>query len=168
MDDINSFDDQYFTAEDLFRLLEALDYYINRPEGMWEKVDSIERERWGPYRRLRARLQVGLGMRAWDDADKWLDKQLLFERMAVVQAFSRRMEEMLKDERLTRSLLRDAVRRTADELDRTRFTQRPPRAEEVDVGMAIRDRTKMPFRPDNWRRRTADYAAMNREDEEKR
>lgn len=62
-------------------------------------------------------------MRTWDDADKWLDLLLLFERMAAVQAFRRRVEDLLKDERATRSAMREAIQRYADELDRTRFTR---------------------------------------------
>jgi hypothetical protein len=61
--DVNSFDYQYLSGQDLFYLLKALDYWITRPEGMWKEVPVPERELWRPYRELRARIQERRGMR---------------------------------------------------------------------------------------------------------
>ncbi len=160
----NSFDDQYLTAADVHRILEALDFFIGRSEenSQWREVPAAEREEWLPYRLLRARLQEGLGMSEWNDAASWLDNALRSERRATLGRVRAEVEKLLKDEHVSRNVLRQRLFELTEALERTRLTSPPPRPRSILPASSHRDRQKEPIDASNWRRKDADYEAQGK------
>jgi hypothetical protein len=165
VDDVNSFDDQYLDSRGVYLLLEALDYFINRPEDMWKDVDLPTRQLWGPYRVLRGRLMSQLGIRMFDTSHHWLEEQMREERTKALLAYRRRMEELLAaDPQPTKNRMREALGIVYEELHAVRFSQPRPREDEWDRSIRIRDRTREPFGPGNWRESQTGYRSEGRDE----
>jgi hypothetical protein len=163
VDTDNSFDDHYLNADDIQRLLEALDAYIGISESQWAEIDHQTRERWVPYRVLRARLAGAMGMRIWDDAARWLDERLREERIAALQSARNELHKLLADPSLrSRQLLERRMMEFADSLQFKRFSTWRPETRGHDLLVAKRDRTKEPYGPGNWRRRDPTYGAAEK------
>jgi hypothetical protein len=161
MDADNSFDDQYLDAQDIFRLIEALDRLISRPEAPdhWRNVPSTEKEYWSPYRRLRARLMAKLGMRMWDDTAGWIDVLLREERNAAWGAFRREVERLLTDPNLKRADMRLKLSEFCDNMQWIALTKpRLPGSEKPDHVSRL-DREREPYTATDWRRQRANYGA---------
>jgi hypothetical protein len=159
----NSLDDQYLEGQDIARILQALDYFINRPEGQWQGIDPNEAQRWTPYRRLRGRLQDQLGIRMWDDAAQWIEHALREERRATIAHIRVRLEALLREQKMTRAMLRNHLSELASEAHDKQFTNPLAPRPTIMPETARQDRLRQVFDASNWRRTQADYSPSSRE-----
>ncbi len=99
------------SGPEIVLLLEALDSLIPGVEGtgLWISATEDERQRWEPYRILRRKLQVAVGMAYHASARGWLKENLRLERDATLQLLHSRLWKLLAQPTMTRSALRAGI-----------------------------------------------------------
>ena len=113
---------------EIVMLIEGLDALIKAGEGndYWLRATGEERERWMPYRQLRARLKEQIHMSFYDNAARWLDSELYRERLELTQNLLGRLNGLLRDERATRRSIREGFIAAINELRETRQSKPKP------------------------------------------
>jgi hypothetical protein len=118
------------SAPEIVMLVEGLDALIRAGEGndYWLRASEEERERWMPYRRLRARLKQAVHMSFYDNATRWLDSELYRERLELTQNLLGRLTNLLRDEKATRRSIREGFIAAMSELREVRQSKPKPLA----------------------------------------
>jgi hypothetical protein len=118
------------SAPEIVMLVEGLDALIRAGEGndYWLRAGEEERERWMPYRQLRARLKEQIHMSFYDNAARWLDSELYRERLELTQNLLGRLTNLLRDEKATRRSIREGFIAAMSELREVRQSKPKPLA----------------------------------------
>jgi hypothetical protein len=119
---------QPLDGREIVLLIEALDHFIGRPEGVgpWDDVSEEELVRLGPYRMLRSRLKRVVRMSFYDTARTWLDDELRQERIAITDRLLSILAGLLKDPAMNRRTIREAFVATSRELREKRQSRQRP------------------------------------------
>jgi hypothetical protein len=121
-------DDGDLGGAEIVMIIEALDALIPFAEdsGYWRQASEEERQRWAPYRELRARLKDAIHMSFYDRADTWLASELREERMALTDKLHSRLAELLPEPGATRRTVREGFVRAVQELREVRQSKPRP------------------------------------------
>jgi hypothetical protein len=113
---------------EIVMIIEALDALIPFAEdsGCWRQASDEERQRWAPYRELRARLKDAIHMSFYDRAETWLVSELRAERIALTDKLHSRLAELLREPGASRRTVRAGFVKAVQDLRETRQSKPRP------------------------------------------